>query len=187
MHNFGANVESKTTDQKTYCVFYDDENEYKYTPQQVAKSILIAAGFGLTLNENVIDIDDVLSWTFLLLSEFCDDKHVYRKAKNFIALTSRRLGVGQCSNAKNLITGSSPAISQLKSKESKHNITHDLIYEICGQEPTKEDLRGIIWEITKFDPSAAPPNSSASKTLMWKWISENISIYYLFLENLSKQ
>lgn len=179
----GAYVESKEVNQKVYCVFYD-ENEHKYTPQQVARSILIAAGFQLDQNDEIIDIHDVLSWTFFLITEFCDDKQIIRKRQNRIALSEKRLGVGQCSNGKRLITGSVPTITQLTSKEDKYEFAHNLVFELCGKEPTKEDLRSIIAEIVKFDPSATPPGKSENKSTLQKWIYENIHIYYILLEEL---
>lgn len=178
---FGTFVEPKGESQEKYCVFYND-NEHRYSPQIVAKSMLIVAGFEIPNNVDIINVDDVMSWTYLLLSEFCDNKTVKRKAKNEFSLIQRRLGVGQCSNGKRLITKSQPEDKQLTSKVNKYNFAHDLVCEIYGGEPTKDELYKLIEEIKAYDSTAKAPKRSAKKYQLQKWISENISIYYMFLQ-----
>ena len=164
---FGVSVTSESKDQKRYCVFYD-EREHQYTPQQVARSFLIISGFQLSYNEEVIDIDAIISWLYCLLVEFCDDKQVKRKAANCLSLINKRLGVGQGSNGKRLIIGTPE--KTLTSKDDKYEFTHNLLVEICGREPTKEDLNMIISTIKQSDPTAHTPKKTEKKYKLQQWI-----------------
>ena len=177
---FGVTVELKSASQDKYCVFYD-EAEHMFTPQQVATSMLIMCGFDFKQNEEIIDTNEVFSWTCFLLTEFCDGKQEERRRRNRLSLLRQKLGTGQCKQAQARITGKVPEEKRFTSKASKYDTAKDLLCQLCGGNPTKKDLCAIITEIKKYDADVKTPSLTDKKKYLCEWICDNIPVYYGFL------
>lgn len=95
VNNFGVSIKDKKP-------FYQNGNfddELPFSPQIVAKSILVKAGFPISSNW-AIDEDDILYWTTFFLSQFAEEDTKKIKDKKVLTLNTFSYGTDTCKRPK---------------------------------------------------------------------------------------
>ena len=185
VHAGGITVEEKSDDD-LYVTDTGVEDDLPFSPQNVAKTFLILAGFQVEKND-LFDYEEILSWTENFLSSFVGDMPEKRKAKKALSLNTFNFGVDQCSRAKRLIRGM-PVKMQSTHRKNKREYKEALFNKMCnerlGGPPSKRNLVEVISLIKEKDPDCPnPPGKRCSKKKMYDWVVDNMNSYFVFLDS----
>jgi len=187
--SFGVIVEQKNEDEDIHSVFNEDceimfEGDYVYTPQQIAKTMLSLASFQVDVNPCFTNVEEIYGWMYNFLFQLCDDVAKKRK-KSKIKSTSTKLGTGQCTRGRFLITGTIPMREhKISKKEQKHHLLLQIIQEKIGIPPQKQHFKFIIEKICDVDQSIRLSHIGKSKKKMIEWLVDHLSSYFLFIQAL---
>ena len=187
INSTGITVEPKNEDYGKYAIETEAIDELPYSPQNVAKTFLLAAGFEIS-QSSIINYDEILVWTEFFISNFTENKPEQRRKRRSITLNTFSYGIDNCTRAKRLITGKAvkaPTVThQCNKLEYRIKLFNDLCEKKLGRSPTKEDLLHVIEMIKANDPNCPkPPRRSQSKSEIFTWIIDNLNTYFVFLDS----
>ena len=178
-------VEERISESDDFVIQTEDsiDDDLPFSPQTVALSALLLAGFEVEASES-IDPEDVMDWLVYLLSFFVDEEK--SKGKSSISLNTFKYGTENLSKSKKLITGSpNPNNKKLNKFEFKEQLFNEVYFYITGEENvTKRGMLTLLEIIKSKDPKCIkPPKQTDSKQKIYEWLIVNMSSYYVLLKN----
>ncbi len=180
INTFGVSIKDKKQ-------LYQNENfddELPFSPQIVAKSILVKAGFPISSNWT-IDVDEIIYWTTFFLNQFAEEDTKNIKKRKVLTLNTFSYGTDTCKRAKALITGKPVNLPNHTtiSKNKKKQIFDDMCIKKLGQKPTKYRLYEIVKFIQESDETCDYyPNKKTKKSEIYDWIVDNLDRYFVIID-----
>lgn len=185
----GITVERKD-DNDIFLIDSSFVDDLPYTPQSVAKSFLIMAGFDIE-ESSIYNYSDIFYWTEGFLTEFVDEKPETRRSRRSISLETYKYGTDQCNQGKMRIVGSpvkKPSIHKKDKRAYKESLFVSMCMEKLDHPPTKNDLVFLVNKIKEIDPDCPnPPGKRCSKKKIYDWLVENMNSYYVFLDSIEQE
>ena len=190
-HRFGfARARSKDVHTLTkflYVIAYLEVDcvidDLPFSPQKIAQYFLNVSGFNVDFfceNMNLIPF-----WLSEFLEQFC--KEDIGNSRKLVTYSSIMLGTDRSTEIKSRMIGlpyQDQFGNKIKKKDYKEKIFKELYKKKLGRIPTKKDLLDVLSIIKNADPHCPDPPSSANcKQIIHDWIVENISQYFILLDN----
>ena len=181
VNSFGVTVEKKDL-QFSGDVMLDgvDSEQFMYSPQVFAKSVLAFSNFHPDLSEEFYDYEAVLNWGFNFLYEiqsvFPDFEQKKRRYinQNFYALGVKKPGA----------LGHFSSQYQPLALQKRRTLIHELFIDAFGPNYTKDNIIKALLKVKEHDQNGSMkvPNADVSVEKLIDWIAENFFPIFEFLK-----
>ena len=181
VNSFGVTVEKKDL-QFSGDVMLDgvDSEQFMYSPQVFAKSVLAFSNFHPDLSEEFYDYEAVLNWGFNFLYEiqsvFPDFEQKKRRYinQNFYALGVKKPGT----------RGHFSSQYQPLALQKRRTLIHELFIDAFGPNYTKDNIIKALLKVKEHDQNGSMkvPNADVSVEKLIDWIAENFFPIFEFLK-----
>ena len=176
--SFGVEVEDKNDDEEIYSIWEYEMNEFCFSPQICAKTILIYAGFDVRFSQ-IFDPGDVMCYITSFVGELVGDEPQQRK-KRKLSLKSLQLGTGQCKRAVSLIQQSSGE-SKKAIMLNRRDMLSNLLTDKFGHSLDKADYQSVLQLIHEHDPKGPKLPFQKKVDVILDFLVKDFHIYYPFL------
>lgn len=166
------------------------DEELPYSPQIVALSFLIKAGFNYPTNWT-LDVDEVVYWCTYFLNNFAEYSNPKIIKRKTLSINTFMYGTDNCKRAKTLITGKPISIPNRRvlNRQRRIQLFENMCLEKLG---TNKATKYQLCEIVKFirdndDECDFSPNKKTKKDEIFNWIIDNLDKYFIVIDTYQEE